>query len=64
MENEDASHKYAPLFDVYHHLLIVPRIFDCFNQRFLNHLNLPLTLLPDDVISQRIGQLHSLAVAK
>ena len=34
MENEDASHKYAPLFDVYHHLLIVPRIFDCFNQRF------------------------------
>jgi hypothetical protein len=36
MENEDASHKYAPLFDVYHHLLIVPRIFDCFNQRFLN----------------------------
>ena len=35
MENEDASHEYAPLFDVYHHLLTVSRIFDCFNQRFL-----------------------------
>ena len=35
MENEDASHEYAPLFDVYHHLLTVSRIFDCVNQRFL-----------------------------
>ena len=36
MENADASHEYAPLFDVYHHLLTVFRIFDCLNQRFLN----------------------------
>nr|WP_325254473.1 hypothetical protein [uncultured Oscillibacter sp.] len=40
MENEDASHEYAPLFDVYHLLLIVSRIFDCFNQRFLRNLHL------------------------
>ena len=36
MENEDVAHEYAPLFDVYHHLLTVSRIFDCLNQRFLN----------------------------
>ncbi len=36
MENEDVAHEYAPLFDVYHHLLTVFRIFDCLNQRFLN----------------------------
>ena len=28
------------------------------------HLISPFTLLPDDVIAQRIGQLHSLAVAE